>query len=107
MSGLDERHQAMEAKLAHDSDLKFKVRNRRNRLLGEWVNTQLGLEGDAAETQIKALIHSDFEEVGDEDMIRHVAADFLAQDKKLDTEAVRAMMPELALKAHDQIMNEN
>ena len=49
MSGIDDRRKGMEAKLHHDGELKFKVNNRRNKLLGLWLAEQFGLAGDEAQ----------------------------------------------------------
>ncbi|MBI1374840.1 MAG: DUF1476 family protein [Phycisphaera sp.] len=103
MSGLDERRKGMEAKLAHDDDLRFKVTVRRNKLLGLWVAEQLGKAGDDAEAYAKEVVKSDFEEVGDADVIRKVLADLSAGGLNFDEAKVRQQMDRLMIEAHDQI----
>ncbi|MEM1109162.1 MAG: DUF1476 domain-containing protein [Planctomycetota bacterium] len=75
MAGFNERKRGMETKLAQDSELMFKVRSRRNRLLGEWAAGHLGLAGDEAEAYTQAVIKADLEEPGCEDVFRKLAAD--------------------------------
>lgn len=76
MSGYDERKRGMDTKLAHDSELNFKVRNRRNRLLGEWAAFQLGLEGKDAMAYAQDVVQADFAEPGEQDVYRKVMVDF-------------------------------
>jgi hypothetical protein len=61
---------------AQDSELEFKIVVRRNRLLGMWAAEKLGLAGDAAAAYAKEVVGADFEEPGDEDVVRKVMRDF-------------------------------
>lgn len=65
-----------EAKHVRDSELEFKVMARRNRLLGLWVAEKMGLSDEAAQAYAKEVIMSDFEEPGEEDVVRKVMDDF-------------------------------
>ena len=42
MSGMHKRHEGMDAKMAADSEFRFKVNNRRNRLVAQWAGGLLG-----------------------------------------------------------------
>jgi hypothetical protein len=55
MTTFDERENAFEEKYAHDEELKFKAKVRRDRLLGLWAAEQLGKTGAAAEQYAAAL----------------------------------------------------
>jgi hypothetical protein len=55
MTTFDERENAFEEKYAHDEELKFKAKVRRDRLLGLWAAEQLGKTGVAAEQYAAAL----------------------------------------------------
>ena len=106
MSGYDERQQAMETKLAHDSELRFKVTNRRNRLLGQWAAEQLGLIGEPGDEYARSVVLSDFEQPGDDDVVRKVLGD-LADGGVDATEAqIRAKMAELQPLAQQQVHDE-
>ena len=37
MSNFDEREKGFEAKFKHDQDLEFKIRSKRNKLIGLWA----------------------------------------------------------------------
>ncbi|NJM35564.1 MAG: DUF1476 domain-containing protein [Rhodomicrobium sp.] len=79
MTTFDERAKTFERKFAHDEELRFKATVRRNKLFGLWAAEKLGLTGDEAEAYAKTVVRADFEEPGDEDVLRKVRADFEAK----------------------------
>ena len=103
MTTFDERERSYEAKFARDADLQFKAVARRNRLLGEWAAGLLGKSGEDAKAYALSVVTSDFEEPGDEDVFRKIAADL---DGKADEAAIRAKMAELLGLARQQLMDE-
>ncbi len=103
MTTFDQRKDAYENKFAHDEDLRFKATARRNKLLGLWAAEKLGKSGAEAEAYAKSVVVADFEEAGDEDVVRKVKNDFaLASVTVADTE-IRTVMTELLIKAADDI----
>ena len=103
MTTFDDRESAFENKFAHDAEMQFKAEARRNKLLGLWAAELMGKSGDAADAYAKEVVKSDFEEAGDEDVLRKVAADV----GDLTTEEdIRAKMTELLATAKSQIMDE-
>lgn len=104
MTTFDDRERSYEAKFAHDADLRFKAEARRNRLLGQWAAGLLGKTGDDASTYAMTVVTSDFEEPGDEDVLRKLLADL---DGKADEAAIRAKMAELREVARQQIASES
>ena len=106
MSGIDDRRKGMEAKLHHDGELKFKVNNRRNKLLGQWLAEQFGLAGEEAEAYAKTVVLSDFEEPGEEDVVRKVMADIESRNAGIDEATVRKQMETLMDTAKDQVLGE-
>ncbi len=103
MSTFDDRENAFEAKFAHDEEMQFKASARRNKLLGLWAAGLLGKTGDEAAAYAKEVIASDFEEPGDDDVLRKVAGDL---DGKADADTIRAKMTELMAEAQTQVMTE-
>ena len=103
MTTFDDRERAYESKFAHDSEMQFKAEARRNRLLGEWAAELLGKSGDDVRTYAMTVVTSDFEEPGEEDVFRKVAADL---DGKADEATIRAKMAELTTEARRQILDE-
>lgn len=103
MSSFNEREKGFEKKFAHDEELKFKATARRNKLLGLWAAGLMGLDGDAAEDYAKAVIKTDLEEPGEEDVYRKIRKDF--DDKGVDQSdhQIRRSMAELMDDAVAQI----
>jgi len=103
MTTFDDRKDAFEKKHAHDQELAFKVTARRNKLLGLWVAAHLGLTGETAEKYAKEVVVSDFEEAGDDDVVRKVMADLADKKSDLSEHRVRAKMAELIDEARSQL----
>ena len=78
MTQFNDRERAFESKFAHDEEMKFRLVARRNRLLGEWAARKMGLSEAETESYSKDVIRADFEEAGDEDVIRKVLGDLTA-----------------------------
>ena len=97
MSTFDDRQKSFEKKFVHDEELQFKVSARRNKYLGQWVSQILGYDQEKEKEYIQAVIKSDFEEAGDEDVFRKLKSD-LADHNILDEE-IRKKMDELNEKA--------
>jgi hypothetical protein len=103
MSTFDQRKDAFENKFALDEELRFKATARRNRLLGLWAAEKLGKSGADADAYAKAVVVADFEEAGDEDVMRKVTADFAAAGVAVDDAQIRAKMSELLIQAAEEI----
>lgn len=103
MSSFDDRADAFENKFAHDAEMQFKAEARRNKLLGLWAAEMMGKSGDDAAAYAKDVIKADFEEAGDDDVLRKVLGDL---NGKADEAAVREKMAELLAEAKSQIMSE-
>lgn len=101
MTTFDKREEGFEKKFAHDEELKFKAYARRNKLLGLWAAAQLGKSGPDAEAYAKDVVLSDFEESGDDDVLRKVTKDL--QPKGISEQQIRAQMSELLAQAVAQI----
>ncbi|MCB1427705.1 MAG: DUF1476 domain-containing protein [Nitratireductor sp.] len=106
MSGINDREKAFENKFAHDEALKFKAEARRNKLLGLWAAEKLGKSGEDADAYAKAVIRSDFEEPGDEDVFRKIRADFDAANVDQSDHQIRRTMDELMAQAREQVAKE-
>ena len=106
MSGFDDRGDAFENKFAHDEQLQFKAMARRNKLLGLWVAEKLNLSGDDATEYAKAVVRSDFEEAGDEDVYRKIKADVDEAGIDLSEADIRKGMSDLLMTAKEQILSE-
>ena len=106
MTTFSDREKAFEDKYKHDQELQFKVEVRRNKLLGIWVAEMIGLEGADAEAYAKEVVASDFEEPGDDDVVRKVMGDLEAKGQEMTEHRLRKKMDELLLEAKQQVMTE-
>lgn len=103
MTTFDKREESFEKKFAHDEELRFRATARRNKLLGLWAAEKLGLSGAAADAYAKEVVAADFEEAGDDDVVRKVLADFQAKNVSQSDHQVRRTMDELMAEAIAQI----
>ena len=107
MTTFDDRERAFETRYARDAEMAFKITARRNRLLGEWAAAKMALTPEETEAYSKAVIQADFEEAGDEDVIRKVLGDLTAAGVDIDEAGVRAALEEKAVEAKRQLMSES
>ena len=103
MTTFDDRKDAFEKKFAHDEELRFKATARRNKLLGLWAAAQLGKSGADAEAYAKSVVMADFEEAGDDDVLRKVRKDFEDAGRAGSETEIRRQMVELMARAVDEI----
>ncbi|MEP9357745.1 DUF1476 domain-containing protein [Sphingomonas sp. KR3-1] len=106
MTTFDDREKAFEAKFARDEDMAFRVTARRNKLVGQWAATQMKLTPEETDAYSKAVVQADFEEAGDEDVIRKVLGDLLAAGIETDEATVRHALEEQSVEARRQLMGE-
>jgi hypothetical protein len=103
MTTFDKREEGFEKKFALDEEARFKATARRNKMLGVWAAQKLGLAGDEADAYAKAVVMADFEEAGDDDVLRKVRTDFEAKGVGLSDHQIRRTMDELMEAAVAQI----
>lgn len=101
MSAMDDRRSAAETKFALTAEQEFKVDARRNKLLAIWAAPLAGRSD--LESYIGEVIASDFEEAGDEDVLRKLKADLDKGGAGMSEEEIRAKMDELHNEARAQI----
>ena len=106
MTNFNDRERGEEAKYAFDEEMAFKIAARRNRLLGEWAAGLMSLTEEEADAYKKAVVQADFEESGDEDVIRKLVGDLTQAGCNVDEAAVRAQLEEKNVEARRQMMGE-
>src|SRR6185369_2474430 len=92
MTTFNDRERAEEGKFARDEEFQFRIIARRNRLLGEWAAEKLGLSAAETEAYAKSVVQADFEEAGDEDVIRKVLGDLISGGVEASDAEVRAAL---------------
>jgi hypothetical protein len=104
MTTFDDRQRAFETKFARDEELQFRVIARRNRLLGEWAARLMGLTDAEADGYAKEVIRADFEEAGDDDVVRKVLGDVTAAGIDCDEARIREALDHKLVEAKRQII---
>jgi hypothetical protein len=107
MSGFDERGRGEEKAYQHSEELRFKIRNRRNRLFGQWIaETYLGRKGEEAMAYAKDVVMADFESPGDADMTGKVKADLADAGQSVSDHLLAKHLSEFEQVARQQVMAE-
>lgn len=89
MTTFDDRQRAFESQYARDQEMQFKIVARRNRLLGQWAAKKMGLTEAESDAYARDVIRADFEEAGDEDVIRKLLGDLTSAGVDVDETAIR------------------
>lgn len=103
MTTFDDREAAFESKFALDQDQEFKAMARRNKLLGLWAASKMGLSEESGEQYANAVVRADFDQPGEEDVFRKIAGDFKGSGMAVSEGEIRSKMDELASIARDQV----
>jgi hypothetical protein len=104
MTSFDDRERAFEAQYARDAEVQFKITARRNRLLGQWAAEKMGLTAEETDAYAKAVVQADFEEAGDEDVIRKLLGDLTSAGVDIDDATVRRALEEKTVEARRQFI---
>ncbi|MEO1488608.1 MAG: DUF1476 domain-containing protein [Pseudomonadota bacterium] len=107
MTDFKDRERAEEAKFALDGETAFKVAARRNRLLGEWAAGLMNLTTEETDAYKKSVVQADFEEAGDEDVIRKLLGDLTSAETNVSEADIRAKLEEMSIEAKRQLMSES
>jgi hypothetical protein len=100
----EQQEQSFERKFISQQEREFHIVARRDKLFGQWAAGLLGHTGDAALTYTKAVVASNFEKPGDDDILGKVRADLAAA--KIDGGDIEKKLRELYIIASHQIADE-
>lgn len=104
MTTFDDRERGFETKFAHDQEMAFRIIARRNRLLGAWAGGLMGLTPEETDAYAKAVVQADFEEAGDEDVVRKLLGDLVSAGVDADEALIRAALEEKTIEARRQLL---
>ncbi|MFZ5747488.1 MAG: DUF1476 domain-containing protein [Pseudomonadota bacterium] len=104
MTTFDDRERAYEAKFAREEEMAFRVTARRNRLIAQWAAALMKLTPEETDAYAKAVVQADFEEAGDDDVLRKLLGDLLAAGIEADEAMVRRAIDEQTVEARRQLM---
>ncbi len=106
MTDFKDRERAEEAHFAHDQDMHFRVHARRNKLLGQWAAGLMKLSAEEAESYAKSVVQADFEEAGDEDVIRKLLGDLVSAGVDTSEADIRTALEAKQVEARRALMGE-
>ncbi|WP_156678693.1 DUF1476 domain-containing protein [Sphingomonas profundi] len=104
MTTFDDRERGFETKFARDQDMAFRITARRNRLIGTWAAELMGLTPAETDAYAKAVVQADFEEAGDEDVIRKLLGDLVSANVDIDEARIRVALDQRTVEARRQLM---
>jgi len=99
MSTFDKREEGFENKFAHDEELRFRARARRNKLVGLWAAEKLGIAGAAAESYAATIVTTDLDNPDSDSVFSTVRRDFDAKGVAQSDHQIRRTMEEALEKA--------
>lgn len=106
MTDFKDRERAEEAKFALDEEMQFRVQARRNRLVGEWAAARMNLSAAETEAYAKSVVQADFEEAGDEDVIRKLLGDLTSAGVDTNESEVRTALDAKLVEARRALIGE-
>ena len=104
MTTFDDRERAFDNMYARAQEMQFKVIARRNRLLGHWAAKLMGLTEVEADSYARDVVRADFEEAGDEDVIRKLLGDLTSAGVECDEARIREALEHKAVEARRQFI---
>lgn len=106
MTEFSDREKAFEAKFAHDQELLFKARARRDALLARWTASQLGLPGAEGEAYVQSLVALAVERDHEQALVKKILADFEKAKVPMTEHRLRKQMVEFQDQASAQVSSE-
>ena len=103
MTTFDDRERAFENLFAHDQDLAFRARARRDREIGGWAAHRLGLTGDEAEAYVGRLLAVAIEHGGDDAVAAKLGEDLNGRGPPITADEIRRRMAELLAEAVNHV----
>lgn len=104
MTSFDDRERAFETQFARDEEMQFRITARRNKLVGLWAAEKMGLTTEESDSYAKSVVQADFEEAGDEDVVRKLLGDLVGAGVEMDEATVRAALDEQTIVARRQFI---
>ena len=95
MADFSDREKGYERDFERKQELAFKVKARRNHLLGVWAAEQMGLSGDVADPGQNLR--------GDKDIVSKIVGDFKAKGVALDETRVNLELSHFEAQAAKQV----
>ena len=106
MGEFEDREKGFEAKFAHDQELQFKTKARRDALMARWVVTELGLSGAEAEAYVQSLVVLAVQKDHERLLVDKLLADFAKAKVPMTEHRLRKRVTEFYELAKTQVASE-
>ena len=106
MGEFEEREQSFEAKFAHEQELLFKARARRDALAARWAASQLGFSGPEAEAYVQSLVVLAVQKDHERLLVDKLLADFAKAKVPMTEHRLRKRVTEFYELAKTQVASE-
>ena len=106
MTAFDTREQNFEAAYWHEQDLAFRIRTRRDKLLGLWAAERLGLSGPDVDRYALSVVDCDVAQHGARCAVDKVKVDLRAAGVDVSDHRLDKAMKTISAEAQRQIMQE-
>jgi hypothetical protein len=104
MTQFDDRDPDFEASFTKDEETMFRILARRNRLLGEWAASLMGLSEAETDAYAKDLVRADFEGGGGKDVVLKLLGDLTAAGVEVDEDRIRDALKQKLVEARRQLI---
>ena len=106
MGEFESREKAFEAKFAHDQELLFKAKARRDALMARWVVGELRLSGAEAEAYVQSLVALAVQKDHERLLVDKLLADFAKANVPMTEHRLRKRVSEFYEQAKQQVASE-
>lgn len=106
MATFDDREKGFEGKFAHDQEIAFKAKARRDKLIAHWLAPQLQLSQAETEEYGKSLASHAYEKNHEDALVKRITADCAAKGVRMTEHLLRKHLHELLEEARGQVKEE-
>jgi len=104
MTSFDDRERGFENQFAREEEMAFRIAARRNRIVGTWAAGKMGLTPEETDAYAKAVVQADFEESGEEDVVRKLLGDLVGAGLDIDEGRIRTALSDATVEARRQLL---
>jgi len=88
------------------AEMAFRLLARRNRLLGQWAAARMQLSPAESEAYAKGVVQAEFEETGEEEVVRRILGDLILGGVEAGEAEVRLALKACEAEARKSLENE-
>lgn len=106
MTMFEDREKAAERRFEREQELGFRIRARRNKLLGLWAAGHMGLAGEAAVRYAQTIVDAEITGHDDQGIINKIRDDLIAGGAPMAEEHIRGQLAAFGVEARAQLQRD-